>query len=195
MTNNDIFRRLRFILNIPDKQVVKTFALVGVNVMTTKVAAWLKKDDEPGFEQMPDIALSQFLNGVIIEKRGPSDKVAEAESELNNNIILRKLRIAFDLKSDDILEMLEKNNFSLGKSELSAFFRKPDHKHYRVCKSQVLRQVLTVIQKRFAKEVKGPKKTAKPVKKLTPKQIYVNPDLKPKEKNGKNTLSLGKGKK
>ena len=62
----------------------------------------------PGFEQMPDIALSQFLNGVIIEKRGPSDKVAEAESELNNNIILRKLRIAFDLKSDDILEIVRK---------------------------------------------------------------------------------------
>jgi len=199
MTNNDIFRRLRFILNTPDKKVVKIFSLVGENVMVTKVSAWLKKEDEAGFEQMPDLALSHFLNGLIIEKRGPSDQAPEAEAELNNNIILRKLRIAFNLKSDDILSMLEKNNFRLGKAELSAFFRKPDHKHYRVCKTQVLRQVLTVIQQTFAHHSKvqnsANKPTKKPTKKLTPKQIYVNPDLKPKEKSGKNTLSLGKGNK
>ena len=50
------------------------------------------------------------------------------------------------MKDDDVLETLKLANFRLSKHELSAFFRKPDHKHYRECKDQVLRNFLQGLQ-------------------------------------------------
>ncbi len=71
------------------------------------------------------------------------------ESHLTNNIILRKLRIALNLKDDDILEIMGLAGFRISKHELSAFFRKPEHKNYRVCKQQVLRNFLQGMQIKY----------------------------------------------
>ena len=57
-----------------------------------------------------------------------------------------KLKIALNMKADDVLEIMRLANFSLSKHELSAFFRKPDHKHYRKCQDQVLRYFLQGLQ-------------------------------------------------
>ena len=70
-------------------------------------------------------------------------------SGLVKNIILRKLKIAFNLQSDEILAVLQLEGFSLSKHELSAFFRKPEHKHYRACKDQVLRNFLQGLQLKY----------------------------------------------
>ena len=59
-----------------------------------------------------------------------------------------KLKIALNMKADDVLEIMRLANFSLSKHELSAFFRKPDHKHYRKCQDQVLRYFLQGLQLR-----------------------------------------------
>ena len=57
-----------------------------------------------------------------------------------------KLRIALNMKAEDIIETLEVANFRLSKHELSSFFRKPDNKHYRECKDQILRNFLMGVQ-------------------------------------------------
>ena len=57
-----------------------------------------------------------------------------------------KLKIALNLQADDILEMLQLADFKISKHELSAFFRKADHKHYRKCQDQVLRHFLKGLQ-------------------------------------------------
>jgi uncharacterized protein YehS (DUF1456 family) len=102
--------------------------------------------------------LATFLNGLISmrrgKKKGPQPK---PESYLTNNIILRKLKIAFKLESDDIIAILALSGFELGAPELSSFFRKPGHRNYRVCKDQVLRNFLMGLQLKFrGKEVQGP---------------------------------------
>ena len=56
--------------------------------------------------------------------------------------MLRKLRIAFDLKEEDMLEVLDMGNFRVSKPELSALFRKEGHKHYRECGNEILRYFL-----------------------------------------------------
>ena len=60
-----------------------------------------------------------------------------------------KLKIALNLKSEDVLEILQLAEFQLSKHELSAFFRKPGHKHYRDCKDQVLRNFLKGLQMKY----------------------------------------------
>ena len=61
-------------------------------------------------------------------------------------MVFQKLRIALNLKAEDILAAFELAGFNLSNHELSAFFRKPSHKNYRECKDQVLRNFLLGIQ-------------------------------------------------
>lgn len=150
MINNDVLRRLRYILELSDDNTIKTFSLGGLEVTRSDISQWLKKDDDEGFQKCNDKTLAAFLNGVIVSKRGARDGEApKAESRLTNNIILRKLMIAFSLKTDDVLSILETADFKLSKSELSAFFRKTDHRNYRDCKDQVLRNFLQGLQLRL----------------------------------------------
>lgn len=147
MTNNDILRRLRYIKNYSDKQMLELFSLGGLKTTNEELLSWLKRDDHPDYLFIKDVQFAQFLNGLIIKYRGArEDNPLQVESQLTNNIILRKISIAFNLRSDDILKIMSAANFRLGKAELSAFFRKPGHKNYRECQSQVLRNFLTGLQ-------------------------------------------------
>jgi uncharacterized protein YehS (DUF1456 family) len=97
--------------------------------------------------------LAIFLNGLIVDKRGKKEgPLPEPEQRLTNNIVFTKLKIALNLKADDVLEILAQVNLSMSKHELSAFFRKPGHKHYRDCKDQVLRNFLKGLQLRYRPE-------------------------------------------
>jgi uncharacterized protein YehS (DUF1456 family) len=64
------------------------------------------------------------------------------EKAMTNNEILKKLRIALELKDTDIMEILKLADFEISKSEVSALFRKPDHRNYKVCGDQILRNFL-----------------------------------------------------
>lgn len=145
--NNDVLRRLRFILDFGDDQMIDTFLLGGTEVSRKQVSSWLKKDDAPDFLKLEDRELAAFLNGLIIKKRGAKDGITpRAESRLNNNIVLRKLMIAFSLRSDDVVTVLALADFNMSKSEVGAFFRKPEHRNFRKCMDQVLRNFLHGLQ-------------------------------------------------
>ena len=147
MTNNDVLRRLRFIFDFSDSQMMALFASGGFNASREQVSDWMKNEENPDFKVLHDVQLAIFLNGLINKKRGQREgEQPEPEKKLNNNIILRKLKIALEFKDDDILEMMSLAGFPLGKHELSAFFRKPGHNNYRECQSQVLRNFLKGLQ-------------------------------------------------
>ncbi|WP_323813081.1 DUF1456 family protein [Cellvibrio sp. NN19] len=147
MTNNDVLRRLRFIFDFSDSQMMALFASGGFNASREQVSDWMKNEENPDFKVLHDVQLAIFLNGLINKKRGQREGAQpEPEKKLNNNIILRKLKIALEFKDDDILEMMTLAGFPLGKHELSAFFRKPGHNNYRECQSQVLRNFLKGLQ-------------------------------------------------
>ena len=147
MTNNDVLRRLRFIFDFSDTQMMGLFASGGFSASREQVSDWLKADDKPEFKELRDVQLAIFLNGLINKKRGKREgEQPEPEKKLNNNIVLRKLKIALDFKDEQMLEMLELAGFPLSKHELSAFFRKPGHNNYRECQSQVLRNFLKGLQ-------------------------------------------------
>lgn len=147
MTNNDCLRRIRYILNLNDQEMSKVFAEAGQTVDQNQIQAWLRKDEDPLIQVCADQDFAIFLDGLINLKRGKKEgSPAEAISQLNNNIIFRKLKIAFNLQAEEILSILALADFQLSKHELSAFFRRPDHKHFRECKDQILRNFLVGLQ-------------------------------------------------
>lgn len=150
MTNNEILRRIRNIFDISDSKMMAVFALADHKVTREQISDWLKKDDDPLVQKCSDTQLAIFLNGLIIDKRGKKEgPQPEPEQLMNNNIIFRKLKIALDLKAVDVLEILELANLRISKHELSAFFRRPDHIHYRNCNDKMLFGFLHGVQLKY----------------------------------------------
>lgn len=150
MTNNDILRRIRYIFDFSDSKMIDVFGQADFDVTRSQISDWLKKEDDPAFQECSDTLLAVFLNGLINDKRGKKEgPPPRPEQVLTNNIIFRKLRIALDLKTDDITEIMELTDVRISKHELSAFFRKPDNRHYRACKDQVLRNFLKGVQMKY----------------------------------------------
>ena len=147
MINNDILRSLRYTFDIDDQLMIKIVALSGKTVNREEVCAWLKRDDDPDFMACTNKDMLYYLDGFILHKRGPSDKKrAETDQALSNNIILKKIKIALNLKSDDLIAILKLSKVNISQHELSAFFRNKHHKNFRNCNDQFLRQFLKGLQ-------------------------------------------------
>jgi uncharacterized protein YehS (DUF1456 family) len=73
---------------------------------------------------------------------------------MSNNDIMKKLRVALQLRDDQIVEILKLVDFKVSKTELGAFFRSEDHPNYKPCGDQILRNFLNglVIYKRGKRE-------------------------------------------
>jgi len=150
MVNNDILRRIRYTFDFDDSKMMAVFALADMPVTRAQISDWLKKEDDPAYQECSDREFAAFLNGLIIDKRGKKEGAAvPAETRLNNNLIFLKLKIALNLQADDVLEILKPGGLTISKHELSAFFRRPDHKHFRACKDQALRSFLKGLQSKY----------------------------------------------
>ncbi len=150
MKNNDILRRLRYAFDFTDSKMISLFRLGGEEVTREEVSDWLKKEDDPAFKSLHDIKLAVFLNGLINDRRGKKEgEQPKLEKELNNNIIFRKLKIALNLKEEDILAIFSLVGMNISKHEISAFFRSPEQHQYRLCKDQILRNFIQGLQLKY----------------------------------------------
>jgi len=153
MITNDVLRRVRYALQLNDKKMLDIFASVDTAIDEKQMRSIMAKEGEENFVLCSDSLLSLFLDGLINEKRGKkegSTPIVLAENAVMlNNDILRKLRIALNFKEEDMLDALDSVEFPVSKSELSALFRKKDHRNFKVCGDQLLRNFLNGITKRF----------------------------------------------
>lgn len=151
MINNDVLRSLRNMLDIRDNKVLEIAQLSDFKGSEADITGFLIKEDEPGFKFCTDQFLAHFLDGLIIYKRGrQKDKpLPPIADKINNNLVLKKLRVAFELKEEDILTMLNNAGFTVSSNEISAFFRKEDHRNYRPCGDQFLRNFLKGLTQRL----------------------------------------------
>ena len=85
-----------------------------------------------------------FLDGLIYYKRGKSDKhpPRPIRTPVTNNMVMKKLRVAFKLRDDDIVNILKSTGFNISKSEVNALFQKESHSNYKEAGDQVLRYFL-----------------------------------------------------
>jgi len=169
VTNNDVLRRIRYTFDFSDSKMISLFALAGETVTREQISCWLKRDDHADYKGLKDYLLATFLNGLINDKRGVKEgEPAPIEKELTNNIILRKLRIALNFVDNDMVDVMALADFQISKPELTAFFRRPGHKHYRICKDQILRNFLQGIQIKY--HVAKPTDTEQPSDFETPSE-------------------------
>ena len=138
MIHNDVLRSIRYMLDLSDQHVIDIARLSKPDLALdkTEVQAFLSKEDEPGFVECSDAVLAHF--------RGPAPGQAPrpVEKRITNNIVLKKLRVAFELQDADMHQAFEEVGFPVSKPELSAFFRQADHRNYRACGDQILRNFL-----------------------------------------------------
>ncbi len=144
MTHNDTLRGVRYLLNVSDAKLTDIIRLAGGEVSKDEIVAFLKKEDEDGYRPCGDKVMAHFLNGLVIYKRGKDDSRPPQPIEIpvTNNVVLKKLRVAFELKDSDIIALIEKSGLRVSKAELGAFCRRPDHRNYRDCGDQFLRNLL-----------------------------------------------------
>ncbi|MCK5680709.1 DUF1456 family protein, partial [bacterium] len=133
-----------------DSKMIAVFGLADYQVTREQISGWLKKEDDPAYQNCSDTHLAIFLNGLINDKRGKKEGAQPAsEKHLTNNIIFMKLKIALNLKADEVLEIMALAGLRISKHELSAFFRKAEHKNYRYCQDQILRNFLKGMQLKY----------------------------------------------
>jgi uncharacterized protein YehS (DUF1456 family) len=144
---NDVLRSVRYMLDLSDAKMAAIFKLAERDMELSEIASLLKKEDEADFTDCGADVLVAFLDGLIIHKRGkmeprPGQEIKKPERRLTNNAILKKLRVAFELKEEDMHQVLAVAGFDVSKPELSALFRQKGHKNYRTCGDQLLRNFL-----------------------------------------------------
>lgn len=146
MINNDVLRSIRYMLDLSDTKVVEITRLANADfdIEKTDVQAFLRKDEEDGYVECSDLVLAHFLDGLVIHLRGkdPSLPPRPVERRVTNNVVLKKLRVAFELKDADMHQVFDEAGFPVSKPELSALFRQHDHRNFRLCGDQMLRNFL-----------------------------------------------------
>jgi uncharacterized protein YehS (DUF1456 family) len=146
MTNNYILRNVRYALNLKDSEMLEIFRISQQEIDSVTLDAFLKKEDEQGHIVCSDKLMGLFLDGLIVMRRGriegQSDRATNTVTSMTNNAILKKIRIALELKEEDMLNIFELGTVDISGPELTALFRKPGHKHYKECGDQFLRYFL-----------------------------------------------------
>ncbi len=80
LTNNDILKKLRVALSLRDEDIVEILSLVDFKITKGALGDFFRKDDHPGYIEAGDQVLRNFLNGLIIYKRGK--KVEEEKKNI-----------------------------------------------------------------------------------------------------------------
>lgn len=169
MNNNDRLVRLRYALDIKDAQMVEIFKMGGLELPLEEVQQLMRKvsgqADESGedleaneYEKVCENAtLDAFLNGLIIFHRGvqepkPGAKPPQPEKlhDRNvNNLLLKRVKIALSLTSEDMLDILDEAGVRISNSELSAVLRKEGHRNYKPCGDRYARNFLKGLALRY----------------------------------------------
>jgi len=142
MANNKLLRSIQEALELDTPTMIQIFKAAGREVGESAITAFLKNEDEDGHIPCNNPIMRFFLDGLIIHNRGKqegSQTPTEApQADLSYNAILKKLRIALDLKEDDLIEIFKNAGIVMTKHDLTALFRKSGHKHYKACTNQLL---------------------------------------------------------
>ncbi len=144
--NNDVLRSIRYALDLGDSQVIGIIQLADPAFVIDKsdVRAFIAREDDVDFKPCSDAVLARFLDGLVIYLRGRDDSLPmrPIEKRVTNNLVLKKLRVAFQLKDVDMHAIFESAGFALSRPEMTALFRQAGHKHYRACGDQILRNFM-----------------------------------------------------
>lgn len=177
MNNNDRLVRLRYALDLKDRETVEVFALGQQEITKESVQQMLEKvngkntssdSDEEDFTEntyskvCDNQTFESFLNGLIVYKRGQQvtalgepvkqTRLIKHDKDINN-VMLKKVKIALTLTSEDILDILDDTGVHISNSELSAVLRKEGHRNYKECGDRYARNFLKGLAMRYRNDL------------------------------------------
>ncbi len=156
MTNNEVLQHIRYIFALDNEKISAIFQLAQCPQTAEAINNYFRKNGEAAFSRVADNVLASFLDGLIIEFRGAKEGAqAQLNQTINNNVIFNKVKIALALKADEIITLLGTAELTLSKHELSAFFRKPEHKHFRACNDETLLKFFNGLQLKHQQAIKA----------------------------------------
>lgn len=139
LATNEILYRIYKALNLTLDEMVEAYTLESYIIKKDQVSAYLVKRQDKDFKVCSYEELGIFLDGLVLLKRGPaSQKVVKDDVVLSNNLILKKLRIALELKESETEIIFGLGDIKLSKQQLSSLFRKENHKNFKVCSDALL---------------------------------------------------------
>lgn len=158
MNNNDRLLRLRYAIDLKDTDMMKAFELGGIPVTKEEVRAILTrvhdKHEDNTANNVYEKAINNqvfdaFLNGLILLARGPQkDKPVEEKTQKSkeikhiNNVMLKKVKIALSMTTEDILAIFAEVALYPSKGEIGAFLRKEGQRNFKPCGDKYMRNFL-----------------------------------------------------
>jgi len=140
LNKNDILYKIYKALNLTLNDMIEIYNIEKYEITKEHIESLLKKEQDEGYVSCSFEELGLFLDGLVTFKRGPSPKKSNSSEvvELSNNLILKKLRIALELKESETEIIFSLGEAELSKQQLSSLFRKDTNKNFRLCSDELL---------------------------------------------------------
>ena len=140
MQINDILFKIKTALSLDDEMIIKAYSLVEHDMKKDRLTNILKKHQDKGYEEATYEELGLFLDGLVLLKRGVSSTPKDENEivELTNNLILKKLRVALELKEAELVILFALAEVSITKRQIGSLFRKEGGKNFKSCSDELL---------------------------------------------------------
>ena len=143
ISTNEILYRIQKALNLTNAEILEAYKLETYDMDPSHLESLLKRRHDDAFMLCSYEELGIFLDGLVTLKRGPSPKKKTDEAvELTNNLILKKLRIALELKEAQTEIIFGLAEIELSKQQMASLFRKEGHKNFKMCSDELLMSFL-----------------------------------------------------
>ena len=139
-STNEILFRIQKALNLSQDEMIEAYKFAEYNIEVSHLENLLKRHQDKGYEVCSYEELGVFLDGLVTLKRGenPNKSKNDKEVSLTNNLILKKLRVALEMKEPEIEIVFGLAEVELSKQQLASLFRKETHKNFKPCSDELL---------------------------------------------------------
>ena len=123
-----------------NSELIEAYSLVDYSMKNERLENILKRRQDQGYEEANYEELGIFLDGLVLLKRGASDRVSTIEEAvaLSNNLIMKKLRVALELKEAELVIVFALAEITLTKRQIGALFRKEGTKNFKYASDELL---------------------------------------------------------
>jgi len=140
MPINDILYKIKTALSLDNESMLKAYALANYSMSVERLECILKRHQDKGYAEASYEELGVFLDGLVLLKRGPSPKTANKDEviDLTNNLILKKLRVALELKEAELVIIFALAEVPLTNRQVGSLFRREGGKNFKTCSDELL---------------------------------------------------------
>lgn len=137
---NDILFKIKTALSLDNETIIKAYTLVEYEMSQERLTDILKKRQDKGYAEATYEELGLFLDGLILLKRGKASTTKDEDEvfELTNNLILKKLRVALELKEAELIILFALAEVTITKRQIGSLFRKEGGKNFKACSDELL---------------------------------------------------------